>query len=72
MGARKDLAAQIAAKAVRDWREEEQRAADGISQSKDNAILALQKAVRHGVSQADLARATGFSRQRLHQLLNGS
>jgi hypothetical protein len=70
MTAKQDLAKQIAIKAVRDWREEEAMAADGIALSKGNAIACLTKAVSQGVSQADLAREAGFSRQRLHQLLN--
>ena len=72
MTSKQDLAKQIATKAVRDWREEERMAADGVALSKGNAIRSLTKAVSQGVSQAELARETGFSRQRLHQLLNGS
>jgi len=70
MTGKQELALQIAAKAVRDWREEEARAADGVAHSRSNALLCLRKAEKAGVSQSDLARACDWPRQRVHQLLN--
>jgi hypothetical protein len=69
MDSKQELSLQLAVTAVGQWRAEEQRAADGIAESRENAVYSLKLAVGAGVSQADLAKACEWSRQRVNQLI---
>jgi hypothetical protein len=68
--ASKELALELALTAILDWKREEARAHDGIAFSRGNAVALMRKAVDAGVSQSAIAEGSGFSRQRVHQLVS--
>lgn len=72
MDSEQELQLQITKKAVQDWRDEQREAADGLAMARTNAVNSVRRAAEAGISQATIAEACGWPRQRVHQFLNES
>jgi hypothetical protein len=64
---KQELAVTLVKAAVQDWRD----ATHAVIDERRNVQLALERAVKAGVSQSDLAREVGWPRQRVNLILNG-